>query len=107
MPITYSAQSNSNLGIINLRVYIRLLDHSLYARIYILTITVIRHTSNLHYSGMGFFRFLTEIRFFLGHLQIRFNIFRGGGGGGHATLQQIYGLSDSQSFSYMIFICYG
>ena len=52
-------------------------------------------------SGMGFFRFLTEIRFFLEpfgsflrSMQIRFNnFFRGGGGGGHATLQQIYGLS--------------
>ena len=66
MPITYSAQSNSNLGIINLRVYIRLLDHSLYARIYILTITVIRHTSNLHYSGMGFLPFFNGNPFFSG-----------------------------------------
>ena len=39
---------------------------------------------------------------FLRSMQIRFNIFRGVGGEGHATLQQIYGLSDSQSFSYKL-----
>ena len=44
---------------------------------------------------------------FLRSMQIRFNILGGRGGGGHAILQQIYGLSDCLSFSYMIFICYG
>ena len=74
----------------------------------IITAQVIHHAWSLQltYSGMGFFRFLTEIVFsepfgsFLRSMQIRFNNFRGGGGG---FMQLFSKLMVCQSFLCVIF----